>query len=295
MAQPLRSPFSHPGASSGPPPGPSQPSTVSTLGSEAPGGNPWYSASQSAGGSSVYPASGGIGGGMSGPLSHRGLGSTERGAAGEDLSFYGSGFARSGSMDQGMGGGGMGSMGPMGAVGGPEEEDFVDEPPLLEELGINPEHIFKRIKSVLLFQKLDHDLLVDCDMCGPLVIALALGFCLLFSGKIHFGYIYGLGITGCLGTYLLLNLMSQKEAIDVFRTASILGYGLLPVVGLAAISIIFSLRGTLGTILSPLCIIWCTATASRFFETALLMHHQRYLVAYPICLLYTCFVLITVF
>ena len=29
------------------------------------------------------------------------------------------------------------------------------------------------------------------------------------SGKIHFGYIYGLGITGCLGTYLLLNLMSQ--------------------------------------------------------------------------------------
>ena len=35
-------------------------------------------------------------------------------------------------MDQGMGGGGMGSMGPMGAAGGSEEEDFVDEPPLLE-------------------------------------------------------------------------------------------------------------------------------------------------------------------
>lgn len=173
---------------------------------------------------------------------------------------------------------------------------FVEpEPPLLEELGINPDHILKRMRSVLLFYKLDEYLLADSDMSGPLLIILTLGFSLLLSGKPIFGYIYGLGIMGGVGTYLLLNLMSQKQGIDLYRTMSILGYGLLPSDVLALLSLFVKLRTLTGTVVSVVCIFWCTATASRFFETALQMRHQRFLVAYPIGLLYTCFVLIIVF
>lgn len=193
--------------------------------------------------------------------------------------------------------GGTGRLSPqMQPVQQPDDVgDYENEPPLLEELGINLDHIAQRMKSVVLSYKLDHDLLIDCDMTGPLLIALCLGFCLLLRGKIHFGYIYGLGIVGCLSAYILLNLMSQIEAIDLYRTISILGYGLMPVVGLAFASLFTSLRGTVGLVMSVVCILWCTLTASRFFESALRMQHQRFLVAYPIGMLYTCFVLITVF
>lgn len=175
-------------------------------------------------------------------------------------------------------------------------DDETEDVPLLEELGIKVDHVAARMRSALLFYRVDHDLLADCDLTGPLVLALCLGMCLLLRGKVHFGYIYGLGITGCAAAYILLNLMnSQGESIDMYRTMSILGYGLLPVVILAAISLIITLRSLVGTVLCVCAVLWGTSTASRFFETALRMEHQRFLVAYPIALLYACFVIITVF
>eukprot|EP00916_Digyalum_oweni_P020174 GHVL01033681.1.p1 GENE.GHVL01033681.1~~GHVL01033681.1.p1 ORF type:complete len:323 (-),score=28.20 GHVL01033681.1:337-1305(-) len=97
------------------------------------------------------------------------------------------------------------------------------EPPLLEQLGIVPAHIIERVKSVVLMKNIDERLLVDTDMCGPLAIAMMLGFCLLLAGKIHFGYIYGLGLIGPAATWCLLNLLSQEKTIDLYNTISILG------------------------------------------------------------------------
>lgn len=173
--------------------------------------------------------------------------------------------------------------------------DIENEPPLLEELGINIDHIWLRMQGVAFFKKVNEEILNDCDLSGPLVIGAALGVCLLLAGKLHFGYIYGLAVTACLCVCLLLNVMSQKGGIDLYRTMSILGYGLLPVVFLAFIGIILSLKSGFGTVLSVLCICWSTATASRFFATAISMHQQRWLVAYPVGLVYVCFALITVF
>ena len=134
----------------------------------------------------------------------------------------------------------------------------------------------------------------DLDMGGPLFIALGLGVLLMFSGKVHFGYIYGLGLLGCVGAWLLVNVMSNKEkSIDLYTTMSICGYGLLPVVFLATIGVFVDLKGNLGFGLSFLTVLWCTMTASRFLECAVNMYHQRWLVAYPIALIYVCFVLIT--
>lgn len=68
------------------------------------------------------------------------------------------------------------------------------------------------------------------------------------AGKIHFGYIYGFGAFGCIALYTILNLMCEANlSIDFSRTFSVLGYGLLPIVGLAAVAVGVSLRGPIGT------------------------------------------------
>jgi hypothetical protein len=173
---------------------------------------------------------------------------------------------------------------------------FEDEPPLLEELGINFDHIRAKTQAVLHpGRSIPAHMMDDADLAGPLVFCLALGFCLLLTGKVHFGYIYGFGIVGCVLMFSILNLMSADEGIDLHRTTSILGYCLLPIVLLAALNVIFNLRGTVGGALTLIAIAWCTHTATRFFETALDMREQRYLIAYPVFLLFSCFALITVF
>merc|ERR1719473_1823889 len=122
----------------------------------------------------------------------------------------------------------------------------------MEELGIVPEEIFGRIKSVLLFRDINAQLVEGTDLGGPILIILALGVTLMCAGKLHFSYIYGIGM-------------------------------------------IVSLRGMFGLVLSVIIVPWCTLSASKFFESGVAMHDQRFLLAYPIGLIYAAFALITVF
>ncbi len=177
---------------------------------------------------------------------------------------------------------------------------FDQEPPLLEELGINFEHIWAKTLYVLVpTRAIKSEMLEDTDMAGPLVFCLVQGFCLLFSGKLFFGYVFGFGAVGCLSMYTVINLMNHAGtvAIDIYRVFSVLGYALLPIVVLSGCTILLDLRkhAWLGTPLTVLAILWCTQTATRFFEAATNMREQRLLIAYPVFLLYACFALITVF
>lgn len=149
----------------------------------------------------------------------------------------------------------------------------------------------------------------DVDLVGPLIFCLLLGLALLFvsclkrealtfqSGRFQFGYIYGVAMVGCVSMYCILNLMSQG-GIDFYRTASVLGYCLLPIVFLAVISSLLRLRGPadqISTLLAPFVVGWATFAAAKIFVSVLGMQDQRLLVAYPVALLYTCFSLITIF
>ena len=53
--------------------------------------------------------------------------------------------------------------------------------------------------------------------------------------------------------------------------------------------------GIFGYILAPLCILWCSSSASGIFVSILRMSDQRFLVAYPVGLFYACFALLSVF
>lgn len=108
----------------------------------------------------------------------------------------------------------------------------------------------------------------------------------------------------------------SENGIDAYRVVSVLGYCLLPMVGVGAISVVVTLEcviycfvpnlqlshkylshcsGILGYVLSLLSIIWCTFAASGIFVAVLRMSDQRLLVAYPVALLYGCFGLLSVF
>jgi len=189
-----------------------------------------------------------------------------------------------------------------GTYGGSSDE-FQDEPPLMEELGINLDHIRSKSKAVLLpisrfGPNMDTTAVIqDADLAGPITFALLLGGELLMSGYIRFGYIYGFGLFGCLCMTMILNLLSPKGAVSVWAVASILGYALLPVNLLAGLNVLLRVkhRGSFGMLLAVLVILWCTVASTRLFELGFDMKAQRYLVAYPIALLYSAFVIITIF
>jgi len=174
---------------------------------------------------------------------------------------------------------------------------YEGEPDLLVELGIDFGAIAEKTRSALHPTKqIDPALMADGDLAGPFVFCFSLGFLLLLTGKLHFGYIFGFGVSGCVAVYLLLNLMTQREnGIDLHVVVSVLGYSLLPIVFLAALAVVLPVKGFLGWILVPICVGWCTLTATRFFEATLSAREQRYLIAYPAFLFFACFALITVF
>lgn len=175
--------------------------------------------------------------------------------------------------------------------------DEENEPPLLEELGINFDHIFKKTKSVLNpFTTPDLSILDDVDLAGPLVFCLAFASSLLLLGKIHFGYVYGIVSLGTFGMYSLLNLMTSpdKPCSGLFVT-SVLGYCLLPMVILSFSSFLFKLHGFIGMIVTLIFIFWCSISASKLFATSLALIGQQFLVAYPCVLFYGIFALLTMF
>jgi hypothetical protein len=184
-----------------------------------------------------------------------------------------------------------------------DDEDYDNEPPLLEELGVNFPHIYSKSRAVLFpigkhAKSLESNLIEDdADLAGPLAFALGLGGELLLAGKMHFGYVYGFGLSGCLAMTLLLNLLNPNGAVSMWTVVSILGYALLPVNLLAGINVLYRVQNmnVVGMALAVLIILWCTAASTRLFERGCQMRDQRFLVAYPAALLYSAFVMITIF
>jgi hypothetical protein len=174
-------------------------------------------------------------------------------------------------------------------------QEWEDEQPLLEELGIHPDHILQKTLNVLNpLMTTSAEVAGDSDLAGPIVFALAFGSFIMFSGKLYFNYIYGIGLLGCLAMYALLNLMSLA-GVSFVCVVSVLGYCLLPMVGLSGLGVLFNLSGVAGNLVAGAAICWCTLSASKLFVTALELRQQQLLVAYPCFLLYGVFALITMF
>eukprot|EP00629_Pelagomonadales_sp_RCC1024_P009103 CAMPEP_0119264094 /NCGR_PEP_ID=MMETSP1329-20130426/3282_1 /TAXON_ID=114041 /ORGANISM="Genus nov. species nov., Strain RCC1024" /LENGTH=228 /DNA_ID=CAMNT_0007263837 /DNA_START=265 /DNA_END=948 /DNA_ORIENTATION=+ len=144
-----------------------------------------------------------------------------------------------------------------------------DEPPLLEELGIDFSEILAKTKLVLTpsVREVDASLVDETDLAGPIVFVFLLGGTLVLHGKLHFGHLYGFGLSSCVSMYTLLNLMcAEAESIDFASVASFLGYCLLPVVFLAAAALVVAPTSVTGTTLAALAVFGSTCTSTRLFE-----------------------------
>lgn len=192
-----------------------------------------------------------------------------------------------------------------------------DEPPILEELGIRPDHIRDKVKLVLnpFAATSSHELCMDEDLAGPLTFAICLGFLLTLQGKIHFGAIYGISMIGIAMSYFLLSMMAQQQqqqqqeggqaassAVRLTLVISTLGYCLLPDLLLAAFSTahvwMFGRAAGTGFLLTGLClvtVVWSAWCAMKIFAEAFNLHHARYLILYPAFLFYAVFAAITLF
>lgn len=166
----------------------------------------------------------------------------------------------------------------------------------------------------------------DSDLAGPILFFLLFGTFLLFSGKVHFGYIYGLALLGSTSLHIILSLMSptdaqqqQQEAATPYhsqypdhaqphgagghfsatltfpRSASVLGYCLLPLVGTSLVGVVAPMNTMSGRALTSLAILWCTYSASGMFCAVGRMKGMRALVAYPLALFYVGFGLMGIF
>ncbi|KDR21473.1 CCR4-NOT transcription complex subunit 6-like-B [Zootermopsis nevadensis] len=171
------------------------------------------------------------------------------------------------------------------------ECEFAEEPPLLEELGINPNRIFEKSLAVLNpFHSNGHfdiNLLYETDLAGPAALCIILGTCLLLTGgKANFGYVYGLVIVSCIAMYILLTLMTAEGILPFGSVASVLGYCLLPVVLLSFLGVISSLYSSLGFMCAVLAVMWSSLSASKLFASMSGDAQQRLLIAYPCALLY---------
>ena len=171
--------------------------------------------------------------------------------------------------------------------------------------------------------RIDQHIMDDSDLAGPILFFFLFGTFLLFSGKVHFGYIYGLALLGVTSLHLILSLMSPplnpsespssaihdhtsaphsqgtsshlSSTLTFPRSASVLGYCLLPLVMASLVGVVLPMDGMAGYVLTSLAIVWCTYSSSGMFCAVGRMRAMRGLVAYPLALFYGCFGIMEVF
>ncbi|KFX99679.1 hypothetical protein O988_03698, partial [Pseudogymnoascus sp. VKM F-3808] len=207
-------------------------------------------------------------------------------------------------------------------------EGYEGEPPLQEELGVNFGHIKAKTLAVLNpFVHIDRHIMDDSDLAGPILFFFLFGTFLLFSGKVHFGYIYGLALMGSTALHTILSLMTPdspdgrespghmapgahgntgysggddrgghlSSTLTFPQSASVLGYCLLPLVLTSLLGIAMPLDCVTGYAVTSLAICWSTLSSSAMFCVIGRMKSARGLVAYPVALFYVGFGIMSIF
>ncbi|RAL37067.1 unnamed protein product [Cuscuta campestris] len=173
---------------------------------------------------------------------------------------------------------------------------FEDEPPLLEELGINTKQIYQKTLSILNPFRVKAYLHEDADLSGPFLFLMAFGLFQLLAGKLHFGIILGWVIVASSFLYVVFNMLAGRNGdLDLYRCVSLIGYCLLPIVILSAISL-FLPGGTVINVVAGVFVLWSTRVCTKLLvELASCGDEHRRLVAYPCFLIYTFFSLLVIF
>ncbi|AEC09229.1 putative Yip1 domain-containing protein [Arabidopsis thaliana] len=175
---------------------------------------------------------------------------------------------------------------------------FEDEEPLLDELGIHPDQIWKKTRSILNPFRINQAVHKDSDLSGPIFLYLALCLFQLLAGKIQFGVILGWIVVSSIFLYVVFNMLAGRNGnLNLHTCTSLVGYCLLPVVVLSAVSLFVPQgAGPVRFVLAALFVLWSTRACSTLVVSlADGGEEHRGLIAYACFLIYTLFSLLVIF
>ncbi|KAG4162665.1 hypothetical protein ERO13_D01G128200v2 [Gossypium hirsutum] len=176
---------------------------------------------------------------------------------------------------------------------------FEDEEPLLDELGIHPDQIWHKTRSILNPFRVNLAAHKDSDLSGP--IFLYLSFCLfqLLGGKIQFGIILGWIVVSSIFLYVVFNMLAGRNNgnLDLHTCTSVVGYCMLPVVILSAVSLFMPQGiGVVRYATAGVFVVWATRScANLMVALADGVEEHRGLIAYACFLIYALFSLLVIF
>ncbi|KXZ42778.1 hypothetical protein GPECTOR_119g409 [Gonium pectorale] len=125
---------------------------------------------------------------------------------------------------------------------------YEDEPPLLEELGIDIGAIFLKTRAVLLW-RFSSRYLDDLDMGGALIFVFVLAGLQLLMGKLHFGVTLGWSVVFSVLLWCLLRQLvgpdsgAEAKNLDLYGCCCVVGYSMLPLVVYTALAILIPRGG----------------------------------------------------
>lgn len=174
---------------------------------------------------------------------------------------------------------------------------FEDEPPLLEELGINTRQIWSKTVSIANPFRVNPNLHEDADLSGPFLFVMAFGLFQLLAGKLHFGILLGWVTVSALFLYIVFNMLAGRNGnLDLYRCVSLIGYCMLPMVILSAIGLFLPQGGAAIFVIAGVFVIWSTRVCTRLLvELASCGDEHRGLIAYACFLIYMLFSLLVIF
>lgn len=169
-------------------------------------------------------------------------------------------------------------------VGGGSSANFDDEEPLLDELGIHPDQIWKKIRSILNPFRVNYFVHKDSDLSRP--ILLYMSFCLsqLLAGKIQFDVILGWIVVSSIFLYVVFNMLAGRSGnLDLHTCTSVVGYCMLLIVILSAPSLFLPHSGIARFSIAAVFVLWATRSyvVSGTSPNPLIVmflpisHHQR--------------------
>ncbi|KAL2897164.1 Protein YIPF7 [Bienertia sinuspersici] len=173
-----------------------------------------------------------------------------------------------------------------------------EEPSLLEELEINPSLIWRKTLSLIHPFRLNPSLHSDPDLSGPFLYYFAFSLFQLLAGKVQFGVILGWLAISSIFLYSTLNFLAGKNGnLDLYRSFSVVGYCLLPIVIYSAASLFLPPTPTTAAFLiAAVFVVWATRVSSRLLAVDELgASEHRALIAYPCFLIYSLFSMLVMF
>mmetsp|Transcript_22231 Transcript_22231/g.56527 ORF Transcript_22231/g.56527 Transcript_22231/m.56527 type:complete len:244 (-) Transcript_22231:196-927(-) len=186
-----------------------------------------------------------------------------------------------------------------GFMGGGGNGSFEDEPPLLEELGIDLGGILAKTRAILL-HRLNNHTIEDLDMGGALVFVFILGGLHLLTGKLHFGIILGWSVVHSSVLWFIVNQLAgidaqEAKGLDLYSVCCLVGYCMAPIAVFSAVALLLP-SGVVAGVLGLAATLWAGHTAAKIFARRCpSLEDAQGLVMLPCTLLYAAFTMLTLY